>query len=779
MKKPILFFWFLLNTLSLPGLAAAACPTQTISVGQTINGTLDNLDCYVNVSGDQYYTDYYQFSGVAGQQIYILQTSGNFDSWLTVYAPDGSHLDDNNGGGGVNARIPAGTGYMTLPLTGAYSIEASSNISLQTGAYTLTLGSPNTSPSNPPGSTVLEFYNTNLKHYFMTADSLEAIGIDNGAAGPGWLRTGESFGAWKNQGEAAPGAKSVCRFYGTPGQGPNSHFYTADASECNFVKNDPGWFYEGIAYYIGSPSSGACPAGYNPVYRAYNNRWMYNDSNHRFTTSFLSYQQMFDEGWATEGIVMCSPAGSAITITSLDKNSASPYGLVKIGGNGFDTSANLSVRFYNDADGFSVAIPVVAASATSVIVSVPPYVSKTGALSSGNASIQVIQGSATTTATSNALNGFTIQALPIPPSASGTTTLYFLKAAIAQANKLKDLISGTSMGTTNILSSLSSLSASLDSIVSGIQSVMQGLATSFTLGSINGVPIIIDASQLQETDRMINGMVTSMATPTQSTPDAGTTAGAISYPGDLNHPECMQQEASTLSQTLASPTPDFNAFTAFFNSPVSSSNCRKITSLNMAYMAIGGASGEGLANTVLTGASATALTTHSSPSAALLYSSAAGGGGMIGVGGAAGQTTSPAEDFAKEGYYKIESFKNGFLGAALPNSTGKLAGIMQGSNALNQALNPTPPATTSFTLSIIYAGTGSGTVNANPPGYSYPPNTGVTLTPVPNANSVFQKWVGDCALTLVYTENCYLNMDGNKTVTVYFDLKYNQPLGLN
>ena len=82
-----------------------------------------------------------------------------------------------------------------------------------------------------PTATVVEFYNTSLRHYFITADPAEAAGIDNGAAGAGWVRTGGRFSAWKNAGDA-PGVSAVCRFYGTPVRGPNSHFYTADAGEC-------------------------------------------------------------------------------------------------------------------------------------------------------------------------------------------------------------------------------------------------------------------------------------------------------------------------------------------------------------------------------------------------------------------------------------------------------------------------------------------------------------------------------------------------------------------
>jgi hypothetical protein len=35
---------------------------------------------------------------------------------------------------------------------------------------------------------VIEFYNANLNHYFLTISASEASGIDSGAAGPGWHR---------------------------------------------------------------------------------------------------------------------------------------------------------------------------------------------------------------------------------------------------------------------------------------------------------------------------------------------------------------------------------------------------------------------------------------------------------------------------------------------------------------------------------------------------------------------------------------------------------------
>lgn len=148
-----------------------------------------------------------------------------------------------------------------------------------------------------------EFYHPGLKHFFVTASAAEAAGIDAGAAGAGWQRTGLQF---KVQSLDSAGASSVCRFYGTPGLGPNSHFYTASASECEWVKRDPGWFYEGLAFAVDSAAEGVCSNDRLPVYRAYNQGYPSNDSNHRYTASRSTLAEMQRIGWAAEGVVFCA-----------------------------------------------------------------------------------------------------------------------------------------------------------------------------------------------------------------------------------------------------------------------------------------------------------------------------------------------------------------------------------------------------------------------------------------------------------------------------------------
>ncbi|WP_239292764.1 hypothetical protein [Candidatus Nitrotoga sp. 1052] len=155
---------------------------------------------------------------------------------------------------------------------------------------------------------VVEFYNTNLDHYFITADASEATGIDGGSAGPGWIRTGNSF--------KSGGSTPVCRFYGSQVPGPNSHFYTLAGPECDGLKQiqaitpatQKRWNFESLDFISSPPTNGACPTGTVPVYRAYNNGFARGvDSNHRISSAAAAIQDVVMRGWINEGVVMCAP----------------------------------------------------------------------------------------------------------------------------------------------------------------------------------------------------------------------------------------------------------------------------------------------------------------------------------------------------------------------------------------------------------------------------------------------------------------------------------------
>jgi hypothetical protein len=158
-------------------------------------------------------------------------------------------------------------------------------------------------------ATVTEYYNAITDHYFVTSGDAERASIDSGGAGPGWARTGFSF-------TVSPGPRDgwtpVCRFYGNPqldasGRriGPNSHFYTVSPAECELVKRDRGWVYEGTAFYAVQPVDGPCPAGTRSLWRAYNNGFPTKDANHRYATDRSLLDAMAARGWSVEGVAMC------------------------------------------------------------------------------------------------------------------------------------------------------------------------------------------------------------------------------------------------------------------------------------------------------------------------------------------------------------------------------------------------------------------------------------------------------------------------------------------
>jgi hypothetical protein len=157
-------------------------------------------------------------------------------------------------------------------------------------------------PLSIPPDTVVEFYNSTLDNYFITADPNEVAGVDRGAAGPGWARTG--------------GTTPVCRFYGSQTPGPNSHFYTIDAGECQMLKNlqastpvtEKRWNFESNDFKSTPPVNGACPAGTLSVFRAYNNGFPRGiDSNHRISSDPAAIAQVLARGWIDEKTVMCAP----------------------------------------------------------------------------------------------------------------------------------------------------------------------------------------------------------------------------------------------------------------------------------------------------------------------------------------------------------------------------------------------------------------------------------------------------------------------------------------
>lgn len=166
-----------------------------------------------------------------------------------------------------------------------------------------------------PTLTAVEYYNTALDHYFVTADATEIEALDTGRL-PGWTRTGYRFLVLPPTTPSGPSTSPVCRFYGNPGAGLNSHFYSAVPAECAAVAAKfPEWKFESgnvFQVYLADTATGTCPANTVAVYRTWNAR---HDSNHRYTIDASVQAQMIALGYVPEGygdppVVMCVPQSS-------------------------------------------------------------------------------------------------------------------------------------------------------------------------------------------------------------------------------------------------------------------------------------------------------------------------------------------------------------------------------------------------------------------------------------------------------------------------------------
>jgi len=158
----------------------------------------------------------------------------------------------------------------------------------------------------------VEYYHAALDHYFMTADPGEIAALDAGHF-TGWQRTGMGLNVFDPV-DGTPMSLPVCRLYGSPAYGLDTHFYSASSTECaDTMRNWPAqWTLESSNVFrmaLPDMMSGVCPAGTLSVFRTWNGRA---DSNHRYTMDPVVQAGMMNHGGMAEGygnppVVMCSP----------------------------------------------------------------------------------------------------------------------------------------------------------------------------------------------------------------------------------------------------------------------------------------------------------------------------------------------------------------------------------------------------------------------------------------------------------------------------------------
>ena len=211
----------------------------------------------------------------------------------------------------ANGVAQASPGYFDPPSSAFVVIAGTSHVPVaEPRAYFSVILLKQAPAGNP--SVVVEYFNSDNGHYFNTLLQPEIDALDNGQFA-GWKRSTGSFVAYATRQDAPADAVPVCRFFSSRF---TSHFYTADAGECDSVIANLSeyWTLETReAFYIQVPdrATGKCATGLQPVHRMYNNKTA---ANHRYITDAKLRDHMTGRGWIAEGfggaeaVMLCAPA---------------------------------------------------------------------------------------------------------------------------------------------------------------------------------------------------------------------------------------------------------------------------------------------------------------------------------------------------------------------------------------------------------------------------------------------------------------------------------------
>lgn len=210
----------------------------------------------------------------------------------------------------AQVRVPTRQIDIGVLPAGRYTVNYSSDGAVDPSSHQATMAF---SVAEGGLTTVVEYYNAARDHYFITANPAEMDLLDRGVTA-GWTRTGEAFKVMFGE-TAQSSAKSVCRFYGLPSAGLDSHFFSASMSECVDVLDrwPSQWLLEttdAFAVVTESPVS-TCSGSSQALYRLYNNR---PDVNHRYTTSAATRDAMIAKGWILEGSGTPAVLGMAMCV---------------------------------------------------------------------------------------------------------------------------------------------------------------------------------------------------------------------------------------------------------------------------------------------------------------------------------------------------------------------------------------------------------------------------------------------------------------------------------
>lgn len=235
-------------------------------------------------------------------------------------------------------------------------------------------------------------------------------------------------------------------------------------------------------------------------------------------------------------------AQSSVSITAMDRTNAPTFGEVVINGNGFLTTAAISVVF-TARDAVTATVPVAAVTPGSVRVAVPPLIST----ASGNlfdtpivVDVQIVQVTSASVMTSNVLGGLTIEPLPQTDGPPGTYARAFLRTLLDIQSDLRTARRSSS-GYGDVVAKSQAFTDAQTTLLDAVDLILLKQDATANLPTPDNLPLSVSARTLRAMDRVGSGFVlqaNSVYRTAEPNPPARTTSCACNPISDLDRSLC-------------------------------------------------------------------------------------------------------------------------------------------------------------------------------------------------------------------------------------------------
>ena len=356
---------------------------------------------------------------------------------------------------------------------------------------------------------VVEYFHAQFGHYFITNNTAEIAGLDSGQIA-GWSRTGQQFGAYDRVGV---GYSDVCRFFTVAFAPKSSHFYTPSDTECQGVKLNPHWQFEGTRFSVPVPNAAAqCPIGTRQVHRLYNDG-KGGAPNHRYVADAGVQSQMIAAGWVPEGVAFCSPdaiVGQGQLIAS--KRNVAPLEPVTITVSSGPADANYALAL-DLGYGYVTNVPFAPGAKTVSFLAPPGRIDANGEFAQGVVSVRLLIGSSNPVDTGISTS-LEVGAFPSSALAPGVATLGVLTAldrllADAHSRYLALPLSGYPQSSRDaMLLKITAYRTSLATLRQQLVATLAGATTVLGPG-VNGRTAFLSPADIARLDRLAVGLANS------------------------------------------------------------------------------------------------------------------------------------------------------------------------------------------------------------------------------------------------------------------------------